>query len=62
MLSASAALKMSPLPSTGIVRTASLSAAIFDQSAAPEYRCAAVLACNATAAAPSASAIRPASR
>ena len=44
---------MSPLPSTGIEGdTASRNAAIADQSAAPEYSCSAVRACNEIAAAP----------
>ncbi len=45
-----------------MVVTASLSRAMADQSACPEYAWAAVRACSATAAAPSASATRPASR
>ena len=55
--SASAAAQISPLPSTGIAGdTASRSAAIADQSAAPEYSCSAVRACNEIAAAPASSA------
>ena len=56
---ASSADQMSPLPSTGIDVTASLSRAIADQSACPEYAWAAVRPCSATAATPSPSAIRP---
>ena len=62
MASASSADQMSPLPSTGIEVTASFSRAIADQSAWPEYAWDAVRAWRATAATPSASAIRPASR
>ena len=52
----------SPFPKTGMVATAAFRSATAVQSASPEYNCSAVRAWSDTADAPTASAIRPASR
>ncbi len=64
MRMASAAVQMSPFPSTGVPSgaSASLRRAIASQSAVPAYIWAAVRPCRATHATPSSAAARPASR